>query len=326
MLMVADLDQDRLDRAVQLYFNVATTRDWHDIINHPAIDVVAIATPVSGHFEPAMAALMAGKHVLLTKPMAASSEQCKRLLDAARRFNRTVIVDHTFVYTEAVRKIRELITDGSLGRVMYYDSTRVNLGLFQTDASVVWDLAVHDLAIIDYLFAERPVAVSCIAAGHVVGSPENIAFITLSFANGMIAHINVNWMSPVKVRQILIGGDKKMVIFNDVEPTEKIRIYDRGIAVSHDKDQMYKQLMTYRLGGVEIPALGNGEALKFEINHFFDCIEQGNPVITSAEHGLRTVRLLEAINLSMAQRGRMIELPQGADDVWHDQQQGAIAR
>jgi predicted dehydrogenase len=310
MLMVADLDQKRLDRIEHLYFNVATTRDWRDVVNNPLVTIVAVATPVSGHFEPALAALMAGKHVLLAKPMAASSEQCKRLIDAAQKFNRTVFIDHTFVYTDAVRKIRELIDAGDVGKLLYYDSTRINLGLFQTDSSVVWDLAVHDLAIIDYLFDERPTAVSCIAAGHVAGSPENIAFVTLFFPSGAVAHINVNWMSPVKVRQILIGGDKKMIIYNDVEPTEKIRIYDRGVTVSQDKDQMYKQLMTYRLGGVEIPPLPGGEALKTGIHHFFDCIEQGKPPITDAQSGLRTVRLLEAINLSIAQNGRAFDLPQ----------------
>jgi len=310
VLLVADLDGTRLERVQHLYFNVATTRYWQDVVSNPLIDVVAVATPVSRHFEPALAALNAGKHLMVAKPMAASAEQCKQLMEAAQRNDRTIIVDHTFVYTDAVRKMRELIDNQALGKILYYDSTRVNLGLFQTDASVVWDLAVHDLAIIDYLFVERPRAVSCIAAGHVEGSPENIAFITLFFASGTIAHINVNWMSPVKVRQILVGGDKKMIIFNDVEPTEKIRIYDRGVTVGHDKDQMYKKLMTYRLGGVDIPALPGNEALKIEINHFFDCIEKSQQPITNAESGLRIIQMLEAINRSIGQRGQVIELSQ----------------
>lgn len=316
LLIIADTDQKRLDKHVSLYFNIATTRDWRDVVNNPVIDTVAIATPVSGHFEPAMAALNAGKNVMIAKPMAASSEQCKRLMDAAARSGSTIIVDHTFVYTDAVQMISKLIKSGDLGKIMYYDSTRVNLGLFQTDASVVWDLAVHDLAIIDYLLEERPIAVSCIAAGHVAGSPENIAFVTLFFPSGAIAHVNVNWMSPVKVRQVLIGGDKKMIIFNDVEASEKIRIYDRGVDLSNDKEQMYKQMMTYRLGGVEIPALPGNEALKTEINHFFDCIEQKKQPMTDAKHGLRTVQILEAINLSIAQRGRAVELPQASDEGW----------
>ena len=312
LLVVADSDEKRLERVIKLYFNVAVTRDWRDVVDNPLVEVVAIATPVSNHFEIGMAALAAGKHVLMAKPMAASSEQCKRLMDAARKADRTLIVDHTFVYTDAVRKIHDIVAAGELGKILYYDSTRINLGLFQTDSSVVWDLAVHDLAIIDYLFGRRPTAVSCIAAGHVEGSPENIAFITLFFPDGAIAHVNVNWMSPVKVRQILIGGDKKMIIFDDVEPTEKIRIYDRGVAASTDKDHMYRQLMTYRIGGVEIPALPGNEALKTEFNHFFDCIEQGKQPITDAASGLRTVQILEAINLSIAQRGRAVDLPQEA--------------
>lgn len=307
---IADLDQKRLDKFSSLYGTLKTTQDWRTIVEDPEIDVVSVTTPVSGHFEPALAALNAGKHVMIAKPMAASSEQCKRLIDAAKKNNRKVILDHTFVYTDSVRMIKDLMQDGTLGNVLYYDSTRINLGLFQTDASVVWDLAVHDLAIIDYLFEERPSAVSCIATGHVQGSPENIAFLTLFFPSGMIAHINVNWMSPVKVRQILVGGDKKMVVFDDTEATEKIRIYDRGVSVTQDKDQLYKQMMTYRLGGVEIPALRGNEALKTEIHHFFDCIEQDQTPITDAEHGLRTVQLLEAINLSMAQKGRAFDLPQ----------------
>jgi predicted dehydrogenase len=315
LLAVADTDQKRLERINRLYFDVTATRDWHDVIDHPLIEMVAIATPANSHFELGMAALSAGKHVLLAKPMAASSEQCKRLMDAAQRAARTLIVDHTFVYTDAVRKIREILKSGELGKILYYDSMRVNLGLFQTDSSVVWDLAVHDLAIIDYLFGARPSAVSCIAAGHVEGSPENIAFITLFFPNGAIAHINVNWMSPVKVRQILIGGDKKMIIYDDVEPTEKIRIYDRGVAASGDKDHMYRQLMTYRIGGVEIPALPGNEALKTEFDHLFDCIEQGLPPITDGASGLRAVQILEAINLSIARRGAAVDLPQDTDDV-----------
>ncbi len=310
LVMMADLSQAQLDRQHQMYSSVITTREWRDVVNHPDISVVAIATPVSNHFEPAMAALEAGKHVMLTKPMAASSEQCKRLIDTAKRKNCTVILDHTFVYTDAVQKMHELIVAGDLGNILYYDSTRINLGLFQPDTSVVWDLAIHDLSIIDYLFKEKPVAVSCIAVGHVPGRPENIAFITLFFPSGTIAHINVNWMSPVKVRHILIGGDKKMVIYNDVDPTEKIRIYDRGVDVAQDKGQIYQQLTKYRLGGVEIPALPGNEALKTEINHFFDCIEQGKTPITDMYAGLRTVRLLEAINLSIAQRGKAFDLPQ----------------
>lgn len=309
LVQIADLDQTRLDRFRHLYSDLSTTRDWQAVVNNPAIDVVAIATPTAGHFEPAEAALAAGKHVMITKPMAASSQQCEALMATAAKHDRLILLDHTFIYTDAVRHIHSLIKNGTLGNILYYDSTRINLGLFQTDVSVVWDLAVHDLAIIDYLLPEKPVAVSCIAAGHVTGSPENIAFITLFFPSGAIAHINVNWMSPVKVRQVLIGGDQRMVIYNDIEASEKIRLYDRGVSLVRDKDEMHKFMATYRMGGVEIPALPGKEALKTELDHLFDCIEQRQTPITDAASGLRIVRLLEALNRSIAERGKTIDLP-----------------
>ena len=207
-----------------------------------------------------MAAIKAGKNVVLCKPMASSVEQCKRLRDAADQAGVTLIVDHTFIYTGAIRKIRELLASGELGKVLYYDSTRINLGLFQSDVSVLWDLAVHDFAILEYLFGKSPIAVSATGAGHVNNSPENVAYITLFYDCGATAHINVNWMSPVKVRQIIVGGDKKMVVYNDIDPSEKIKIYDKGVIYNDDKEQRYKQLWQYRTGDVWIPNLDNTEA------------------------------------------------------------------
>jgi predicted dehydrogenase len=305
---VCDLRSDRVSAASARYPGVATCTSVDDIFRNPAIDAVAIATPVSTHFELAMAALSAGKHVLVEKPLAGSSEQAARLIDEAARRRLVLMVDHTFVYTGAVQKIQALVSSGELGDVYYYDSVRVNLGLFQHDVNVIWDLAVHDLSVMDYVLRVRPRAVSATGMTHVAGGHENIAYLTLFFDDSLIAHVHVNWLAPVKIRRTLIGGSQRMIVYDDLEPSEKIKIYDRGITVNNDPSNVYQMLVGYRSGDMWAPQLDATEALKNEIAHFVDCVEHAKLPLTGGESGLRIVRLIEAASASMAARGRPIEL------------------
>jgi predicted dehydrogenase len=240
--------------------------------------------------------------------MTANSEDALRLIDEAERRHCVLMVDHTFVYTGAVRRIQELIASKSLGQINYYDSVRVNLGLFQHDVNVVWDLAVHDLAIMDYVLGARPCAVTATGMSHVQGQPENVAYLTLFFDANLIAHINVNWLAPVKVRRTLIGGSRRMIVYDDLEPSEKIKVYDKGITVANNAESVYKMLVGYRTGDMWAPQLDTTEALRTQALHFIRCIEDRVPVITDGEAGLRVVRLLEAATQSLADRGRPVEL------------------
>jgi len=279
-----------------------------EAIKDPSVEAVAIATPVRFHYQHAMAALAAGKHVMVEKPMVASVEQAKRLMDAAARRGRILFVDHTYVYTGAVRKIAELVRSGSLGRIYYYDSTRVNLGLFQPDVDVVWDLAVHDLAILDHLIGERPRLVAATGMSHVAGSPCNLAYLTLVYRENFIAHINVNWLSPVKVRRTLIGGSRRMIVYDDLEPTEKLRVYDKGIKVSRDPGRIRDMRVGYRLGDVLIPQIDLTEALTRMASEFVDAIRSGKPPTTGGPAGLRVVEILAAASRSLRRNGRPIAL------------------
>jgi predicted dehydrogenase len=305
---VCDLRKERLSSLGKLYPGVKTGADSSDLINDPQIDAVVIATPVSSHFELAMSALKAGKHVLVEKPLAARSDQARELVDEAAARNLVLLVDHTFVYTDAVRKIRELISSGQLGEIYYYDAVRVNLGLFQHDVSVIWDLAIHDLSIIDHVLPSKPVAVSATGISHVPGQPENVAYITLFFASAQIAHVHVNWLTPVKVRHTLIGGSEKMILYDDLEPSEKLKVYDKGIDVTPEPEDVYKMLVSYRLGDMWAPQISNTEALQTEALHFIDCIENNKQPETDGPAGLRMVSLIEAAETSLRDRGRLIEL------------------
>ncbi|HWF87276.1 MAG TPA: Gfo/Idh/MocA family oxidoreductase [Pyrinomonadaceae bacterium] len=305
---VCDLRRERLSTLGKLYPGLKTCSDSSDLINDPEIDAVVIATPVSSHFDLAMSALRAGKHVLVEKPLAARSDQARKLVDEAASRNLVLLVDHTFVYTDAVRKIRELIASGQLGDIYYYDAVRVNLGLFQHDVSVIWDLAIHDLSIIDHVLPSKPVAVSTTGISHVPGQPENVAYITLFFESAQIAHVHVNWLTPVKVRHTLIGGSDKMILYDDLEPSEKLKVYDKGIDVTPEPEDVYKMLVSYRLGDMWAPQLNNTEALQTEARHFIDCIEHNKQPETDGPAGLRMVKLIEAAETSLRDRGRLIEL------------------
>jgi predicted dehydrogenase len=278
------------------------------MINDPQIDAVVIATPVSSHFDLALAALKAGKHVLVEKPLAANSDHARQLINEAAARKLVLLVDHTFVYTDAVRKIRELISSGQLGDIYYYDAVRVNLGLFQHDVNVIWDLAIHDLSIIDYVLPAKPVAISTTGISHIPGQPENVAYITLFFAGAQIAHVHVNWLTPVKVRHTLIGGSEKMILYDDLEPSEKLKVYDKGINVTPRQEDVYKMLVSYRSGDMWAPRLDNTEALQTEALHFIDCIENNRQPDTDGAAGLRMVQMIEAAEMSLRDRGRLIEL------------------
>ncbi|MFP5264535.1 MAG: Gfo/Idh/MocA family protein [Blastocatellia bacterium] len=306
---VAELRPERLAEARGRYPSIKFTNDPEDLLSDPAIGAVAIATPVSSHFELAMRALGAGKHVLVEKPLALSSAHAERLIEEAARRKLVLMVDHTFVYTGAVKKIREMVATGALGSIYYYDSVRVNLGLFQHDVNVIWDLAVHDLSIMDFVLANKPVAVSAAGISHISGQPENVAYITLFFANNQIAHLHVNWLAPVKVRRTLIGGSEKMIVYDDLEPSEKIKVYDKGVTLTPRREEVYELLVSYRSGDMWAPKLDQTEGLRTEALHFIDCVENGRRPQTDGAAGLRIVRLLEAAEKSLAARGRLVELP-----------------
>jgi predicted dehydrogenase len=308
---VADLDARRLALVQARYPAVRTTTQPSDLLADASIDAVAIATPVSSHFELARAALRAGKHVLVEKPLTASSDEARRLMDEAAARNRVLMVDHTFVYTGAVQTIRRLLSGGEMGDLYYYDSVRVNLGLFQRDVSVIWDLAVHDLAILDYIVPARPVAVSATGTHHVPGHRENIAYLTLFFDGSLIAHLHVNWLAPVKVRRTLIGGSRKMIVYDDLEPSEKVKVYDRGVVVQDSPESVYQMLVGYRTGDMWAPQVGVAEALRSEVEHFADCILEGRPPDTDGGCGLRVVRVLECACKSVEQRGAPVSLGSG---------------
>ncbi len=304
--MIADVSAAALERAALRHPQARLTTDIGEMIRDPKVDAVMIATPVQTHFPLAREALEAGKHVLVEKPMTDDVAKARTLVDLAERAGRVLMVDHTFVYTPAVRAISAMIGSGELGEVYYYDSTRVNLGLFQRDVNVIWDLAVHDFAIVDHLFDHRPVAISASAARFVQGSPENMAQLTVHYDGGAMAHLNVNWLAPVKIRQTLIGGSRKMVIWDDMQTSEKVKVYDRGASLSDGGP--YDHLVSYRLGDMHAPALSTKEALVTEVEEFVHCIETGATPITDGHGGLRVVELLAAASRSCAMRGHPVDL------------------
>jgi predicted dehydrogenase len=303
---VADLDAAKLELVGRRYPAVKTTTDFQDLLTDSSIDAIVIATPVSTHFEFGIAALRAGKHVWLEKPMTETSLQGRKLVDEAERRQRVLFVDHTFIYTGAVRKIGELIKSGDLGDLYYYDSTRVNLGLFQRDVNVIADLAVHDFSILDYLLGEHPVAVSASGINHFPGTPENLAYITLFYDSGFIAHASVSWLAPVKVRQILLGGSKKMIIYNDLEPSEKIKLYDKGVSFTDDPQKILEMRVTQRTGDMWAPKVAATEALRVGSAHFIECIEQNKAPETNGRLGVRVVELIEAATASMRGKGETV--------------------
>jgi predicted dehydrogenase len=308
VVAVCDLRPERLTSLSVRYPTITTTTDCNQLFANPEVDAIVVATPVSSHFELAMAALRADKHVLIEKPIAANAEQALELIAEAANRKRVLMVDHTFVYTSAVRKIRELITANALGDIYYYDAVRVNLGLFQHDVNVIWDLAIHDLSIMDYVLPAKATAVSATGISHIPGQPENVAYITLFFDNPQIAHVHVNWLTPVKVRHTLIGGSEKMILYDDLEPSEKVKIYDKGVTLSQSAEAVYEMLVSYRSGDMWAPRLDATEALQTEALHFIDCIENDKQPETDGQAGLRLVRIVEAAEKSLRARGQLVEI------------------
>ena len=307
-LSLSDLSPDRLAIAQRHYPAMRTTTNYGELLADPHVEAIAIATPVSTHYDIALKALKNGKHVLVEKPIAATSTQAAELIEAADRLKRVLMVGHTFVYTGAVRKIRELVAGNQLGTIYYYDSVRVNLGLFRHDVNVIWDLAVHDLSIMDYVLASQPCAVSATGTSHLPGEPENIAYLTIFFEGSLIAHLHVNWLAPVKLRRTLIGGSEKMIVYDDLEGDDKVKVYDKGININHDPESRYKMLVGYRTGDMWAPQIDTTEALRTQVTHFVHCIEKSERPITGGDSGLRVVRILEAATQSMSKRGEVVEL------------------
>jgi predicted dehydrogenase len=293
-------------RAQKAIHGVDIVSDGSEVIASPEIDAVAIITPVWTHFELAKAALENGKHVFVEKPFTSNTAQAEELINLAARKNLQIMVDHTFLFTGAVRKIKQLLQDDALGKLYYYDSTRVNLGLFQHDVNVIWDLAPHDLSIMDYLIEGNAEQIVATGQTHLNGH-EDVAFITLYFPNEVIAHINVNWLSPVKVRTTLIGGEKKMLVWNDLEADEKIKIYDKGVKVT-SREGVYNLLVNYRSGDMWAPRLEPVEALRLELGYFVECITKNQTPFNDGRAGLRVVQMLEAADQSLRNRGAAVQL------------------
>lgn len=299
--MVCDSRPAALEKALHCYPGIQVHGDYSSLLQSPQVDIVAVVTPVWTHYELARAALEHGKHVFVEKPFTSTSRQAEELIELADRKNLKIMVDHTFLFTGAVRKIKQLVDSQELGDLYYYDTMRVNLGLFQHDVNVVWDLAPHDLSIMDYLLAAQAEAVVATGQKH-VNSVEDVAFITVFYPGKLIAHVNVNWLSPVKVRTTLLGGDKKMLIWNDLESDEKLRIYDRGVSMT-TREGVYDLLVSYRSGDMWAPQIENVEALSLEIAHFNHSILQDRTPVNDGMAGLRVVRILEAASKSLAHRG-----------------------
>lgn len=303
---VCDISASALGRLRRAHPGISTTDDPQEILQSPNIDAVAVITPVWTHYELAKKALENGKHVFVEKPFTSNSAQASELIELAERKNLKIMVDHTFLFTGAVRKIQELMKKGVLGDLYYYDSVRVNLGLFQHDVNVIWDLAPHDLSIMDFIIDQRAEAVVATGQCHLNGH-EDIAYITLYFPQNVIAHINVNWLSPVKVRTTLIGGQKKMLVWNDLEADEKIKVYDKGVDIT-SPDGVRQLLVNYRSGDMWSPQLEQVEALRFELNYFAECINKNERPVNDGCAGLRVVEMLEAAEKSIKKRGEIVRL------------------
>ena len=303
---IAEISENARARAQKAYPGVRVTSDASEVIKSTEIDAIAVVSPVWTHYELAKAALQEGKHVFVEKPFTSNTAQAEELINLAQQKNLKIMVDHTFLFTGAVRKIRQLIDEGALGNLYYYDSTRVNLGLFQHDCNVLWDLAPHDLSIMDHLLKGKPEGVVATGQGHLNGH-EDVAFMTVYFPEKVIAHINVNWLSPVKVRTTLIGGEKRMLVWNDLAADEKVKVYDKGVKITN-REGVYDLLVSYRSGDMWAPQLEQIEALRHEMNYFVECINSNQEPFNNGCAGLRVVQMLEAASDSLSKKGALVYL------------------
>lgn len=304
---VADERAERKSALKSLCPSAGFTTSADDILSDKEIDAVVIATPVFTHYEMAKKALKNDKHVLLEKPMVSKTDQAKELIELAERKNKLLMVDHTFLYTGAVQKMKSLIDSGDIGNIKYFDSTRINLGLFQPDINVLWDLAPHDISILNYLIKDVPYSVQATGVSHTSNGIENIAYININYNSGFIAHFSCSWTSPVKIRMMLIGGDKKMILFNDVEPSEKIKVYDTGYELKTDEDKK-KVLVDYRTGDIYTPKLDTKEALAVMAQDFISSIINSHKPLSDYESGFEVVRILEASQTSIKNKGKEVVL------------------
>lgn len=312
LVSIADVDAQRRRIAAADFSTISDVRilkDDSDVTDDPGIDAVMIATPLTSHYRIAKHALENGKHVLLEKPMTKSAREARELIKIAKRNKRVLLVDHTFVYLGAVKKIKEIIESKKLGEIYYYDSVRINLGLFRSDVNVVWDLAPHDLSILQHVINKKPKSVSAVGERFAKSPHEAIAYITLKLEGGTLVHLHVNWLSPVKIRKTVIGGNRRILVFDDLEPSEKIKIYDHGVSLdSSTKEKSYRDLVKYRIGDIYSPYVDRQEALKIEIQHFCDCITKGIKPITGGESGLQIVKILEAADRSIQSGGKQVRI------------------
>ena len=306
VLAIAEMSSTARKRAQKAHPGITVTADASEVMASTEIDAVAVITPVWTHYELAKAALENGKHVFVEKPFTSNTEQGEKLIELAQRKNLKIMVDHTFLFTGAVRKISQLLDDGALGKLYYYDSTRVNLGLFQHDINVLWDLAPHDLSIMDYVIKTTPEAIVATGEKH-LNCHEDVAYMTVYFPEKVIAHINVNWLSPVKVRTTLIGGEKRMLVWNDLEADEKVKVYDKGVNITN-REGVYDLLVSYRSGDMWSPQLEQVEALRQELSYFVECVSSNKEPFNDGCAGLRVVKMLEAASESLSKRGALVYL------------------
>ena len=310
LVAVCDANAASLDKAGRRYPGISCYGDPAGMLTNPAVEAVVVASPVATHAPFALAALRAGRHVLVEKPMALNTAQARAMIEEAERRRLTLMVDHTFVFGGAVRKIDQLLRAGELGRLLYYDSVRINLGLFQSDVDVLWDLAVHDLSILDSLRGDLPAQVSCITHRHFDGAQANMAYLTMTYDDGMIAHAHVNWLSPVKIRHAVFGGDRRMVVYDDIAVDEKVKVYDRGVGFSGSADMPASRKVDYRSGEISIPTLERREPLAAMLDHFAASVRNGTPPLTGGAAGLRVLKVLEAAERSARQHGVMVAVQQ----------------
>jgi predicted dehydrogenase len=316
VVMVCDFDPRSLNRVTRRYPSIEVTPSYGDVLANPRVDAVVIATPVSTHYSLAKQALSANKHVLVEKPLAQSASQVLDLMELSERMGKTLMVDHTFLYTGAVRRMKTLVDSGDIGQLLYFDSVRISLGLVQSDINVLWDLGPHDLAIMDYLCGQTPVAIAATGVKHLNTPYENVAYVTVQFGNNFIAHFHLNWLAPVKVRRTLVGGSKKMIVYDDMENIEKVKVYDKGIVQTHDPDRREKMLTGYRNGDMFAPQLEGSEALRLMAREFVASIVEKRAPLSDGNAGYRVVRLLEAAQRSIEENGRLIYLDQ--ESLWSE--------
>lgn len=307
---LCDIDQNHLNKLSKLYPNQKLTSNYQDILDDDTIDAVVIATPSNTHFQIAKDSLLADKHVWVEKPFTQNSNDAIELVKIAKVKDLIINVDHTYLYTNAVRKIKDIIDSGELGNIIYIDAIRINLGLFRHDENVLWDLAPHDISMISYLNPIKPVSISATGNAYYQYSNKKLeesAYITIKYQDNSIAHINVNWLSPVKIRQVIIGGTKKMLVFDDMQTVEKIKVYDSGVTLQ-TREEVYDTLVQYRSGDMYSPVIKSNEALATECNSFYNCIANKSKSYTDGEAGLMNVILLEAAQLSLENNGKEIIL------------------